>query len=1619
MLKGFSKHVRPQYQFDHLTYIGNSKILRDKPPDWHKATVDDLFRDFMEEDKITATQMLNAASYGGVIIDEKRYLKSLTKCDFPNIQPDDPRLDLAEDYIFKMLLPHCGGKRFSDKITINPKTSNGLPLQHMINPDTGKFFQNKGEFFKSSLFETEMEAGHDPIFSYFPKVELLPNEEIVNDEKMRGIFNGPSDFVAKQKHMYDGQDEGLKQASSKFKEQWSRYGYTKQFGGINNIARAHLALRKRYAKILHKMADVSGWDRRFPLMKRVYALRKRLYTLDGARPMSPEEEKLHNYIARNMSDPYCATFNGDIYQRHTGNVSGSGKTTSDNTIGHMIIEMYALIVLFDELNERVPTYEEVMDTTEISLYGDDDLSSYAWEFYAETIEKFIFRYKEIYKSFGLIIKDKAFKYGEDIEGLEFLGATFRRTNTGRFVGEPRWGKMAATLVWNINGRRDPYQYVSIIDALATLCYDVETSEGLFFNSFLVKYAQFLLRKLTGSLEYTDIQTLIRVANPQARYYDTLVHGFEGGSHFSSTGNHSDLMVATFPANFFFYEKHSSGQRAVEGFICDMEVKNNTCPPGWDSDPWWKGPEKNGDINRGIAVTSKEVRIKYSVNERCVNANYINFVDEQLVKLGQQKVFCSFGLAKDSSNTGHSCTLRLVAIPSNGNIQLKCYTYAASLNKATAKQVAYWELHEQLRSLRILTTVINPRPDQPGGFEIVPNRFDSRLGLDNPEFQKNFQVLEEAGKRERELKGDEIAVSKLFLKSVLENLRVREKMPAEHRSTHLFSTLFSLPLDLSHDMFIEMLKQKDCTVLDFDYEGPRLGGYPNDGKNSYDDIACKMQQFSPKPGVLDVVGQHFMVHHPSMDEHNVARDIINSKRNNEAISRTLAPTMSPMDSENRGIKPNFNFNMLVLCFLCVVCLLPITSADVSVQAQCIQLNSTNWNCTSLWWGDFQGGRNHIEGSSSTLRVALENALVINHDEYTVTPNSVTAQVMRSLLADTIPGSFSPVLTISDPYFCYLDMADVFGVGVLYSLGEANVIVGNSNLFVECDHCCEFFEQNSLPATVPGSFGYTLYCGTFCNDTESWCSTLNARYGNNTGSLNKPYAVGSPYCTPYYSTVIGREEPSFKLPEEGLVFELPLNSAASYVASLWHSDEGARSSKEFRNGFNPYGNGQPPPKNQTYQKFHAVRKNKGWSEAKIASAWADHNNQKPKQIKAAVAQPKVKKANKKNTVPTRNIVPVIAASPMISNKLSACAATYAHTMVHPFWPAVSSKENIGMSVPSKVSNFMEPYRKEDICIPFPPLKGARSCYTLKRNISVTVGEDGCCWLVVAFQRFANDYATTNSAGNGSSTAPPIITSSDTTFDWNDTFGDFDDWDTTTLPTTMTAYNFNTDYTSASLAPIGAPTRGNVPCGRVVAGGVEFYGTGKVIDVAGVMHLLQHPQHGSLSGISPNGVSNWPSYFSKPCDKNVHTLSYCPVHQEEYEWNADYSQKDVPNIGPEVIDSLLGNHSIGFMVTGATPGYTFNCNLILHMEVNSPNIIDQKTSICDYNAQGPIRSVITPSTVGAISEAPGVLEYFIQHAPNTVTSFVNGMKEGANVNGAIRTAGMLLGRKLTGSFVNSIVG
>lgn len=439
-------------------------------------------------------------------------LKSLRKSDVPFTPTfrTHPLFPTALAYTERMLSCMLN-TTVSPTIDVNMLSSPGKPW---INWG----YRTKAEAMASDLFPDAFYNPKHPLWHITTKTEFLAKEE-VDDGKVRTFFIAPAEYTLQQKRLYDMQDARMKARCNDYHDFWSRYGFTKQYNGIDNLAHAH---DDNFVE--HEMGDVSGWDRLFPLITEVYNFREKCFL-----HKTPEIERLMSVIRGGLEHQHVILPDGSVYEKQGGNPSGSGKTTTDNTIGHIIIRFLFWLRFYEHCQLPLPSYDEILDNVVESLYGDDYLSSVSEKirdlrnthFTPDTYHEFVVSHYKLFN--GMSIKRSAFRVSSNIEDMEFLGSTFvYNDRVGYYCGEPRWSKCITTLT-RVLETRTPMIIISTIVSLYVQSA-TGTEMGDRTQLFLRQYASFLCSRS----EFQSEPTFTHLSAIATNHFDTsaLLHGEE-------------------------------------------------------------------------------------------------------------------------------------------------------------------------------------------------------------------------------------------------------------------------------------------------------------------------------------------------------------------------------------------------------------------------------------------------------------------------------------------------------------------------------------------------------------------------------------------------------------------------------------------------------------------------------------------------------------------------------------------------------------------------------------------------------------------------------------------------------------------------------------------------------------------------------------------------------------------------------------------------------------------------------------------------------------------------------------------------------------------------------------
>nr|QDH87307.1 MAG: RNA-dependent RNA polymerase [Astroviridae sp.] len=282
-----------------------------------------------------------------------------------------------------------------------------------------------------------------------PKVEMLPMENI--------LANKCRLFVIPELLLVLKQLKFGKMISLRLKNyRWSAYGFNPYSGGVNRLARRLLSKRVRF------FYDVSGWDKFLNLLKKIYEIIKKNC---GYEHWTPEEKKEFDWMVENTINMDCVFYDGSVYRKTYGNGSGSGTTTRDNILAHIII---VACMLYKAYYDKYGVYPSptLVEEQIVQLFGDDSICATDPEFDFVLNDGFV---EDLFKSFGMKLKYFHGGYDYDLHKMEFLGFKFFETSLG-WIPLYDEVRLASGMIYNGVHSNDREAVLSKIMVLSFMSY---------------------------------------------------------------------------------------------------------------------------------------------------------------------------------------------------------------------------------------------------------------------------------------------------------------------------------------------------------------------------------------------------------------------------------------------------------------------------------------------------------------------------------------------------------------------------------------------------------------------------------------------------------------------------------------------------------------------------------------------------------------------------------------------------------------------------------------------------------------------------------------------------------------------------------------------------------------------------------------------------------------------------------------------------------------------------------------------------------------------------------------------------------------------------------------------
>lgn len=252
----------------------------------------------------------------------------------------------------------------------------------------------------------------DPYYTISPKKEYQPIDDI--RMKKDGGRQKIRLFTIPPYHLLFEQLRFGKRISLRLKQyKWSAYGFNPYRGGVNALANRLLTKRVRF------FYDVSGWDKFLPLMKSVFDFVERNSDVNS---YPPHIKRAYDWMKRHSTEYLVKLYDGSVFRKKYGNASGSGTTTRDNILAHIIIVAAFLIEAYHIKNGCYPSYSD-LDSQIVQLFGDDSIMAVDEDYDYVLHDGFL---EGFFKSLGMKLKFLHGGYDYPLEKMQFLGFTFRK-----------------------------------------------------------------------------------------------------------------------------------------------------------------------------------------------------------------------------------------------------------------------------------------------------------------------------------------------------------------------------------------------------------------------------------------------------------------------------------------------------------------------------------------------------------------------------------------------------------------------------------------------------------------------------------------------------------------------------------------------------------------------------------------------------------------------------------------------------------------------------------------------------------------------------------------------------------------------------------------------------------------------------------------------------------------------------------------------------------------------------------------------------------------------------------------------------------------------------------------
>jgi hypothetical protein len=409
----------------HITPIAKS---RDNRYRMHEENFDNL------PNNVRAGVLQHVGEYYRCVGDEKSVDLSIRKLDFAPCKDykDNPYWRQTCDVVTGMWAHRFKDSRFMflDEILpeMNLDSASGVPWR-LLGLNTKRKVLLCVQFMLLILSVHILDQKR-PVWTLCPKTEWYAAADL-DKGKVRTFIIPPFHLLLWSVMLYKHQNELTKDYW------WSAYGFNPYQGGTHRMA-----LELLHASYFLLSYDVSGWDRKLPLMRKIYRLRN-AFVQDCFQPFAI-------WVAENTCYSVILLPDGTFVVKNIGNNSGSGATTGDNILGHCFVAFLALMTLYDgDTNLCIDIVAK--------LYGDDNImglprpSAHRGLSDEESMWEIERVFREVFLSFGFELDP--FNISRDLRDHEFLGFKFARWED-YWIPQYDKGRLAAAFCYTIKSMED-------------------------------------------------------------------------------------------------------------------------------------------------------------------------------------------------------------------------------------------------------------------------------------------------------------------------------------------------------------------------------------------------------------------------------------------------------------------------------------------------------------------------------------------------------------------------------------------------------------------------------------------------------------------------------------------------------------------------------------------------------------------------------------------------------------------------------------------------------------------------------------------------------------------------------------------------------------------------------------------------------------------------------------------------------------------------------------------------------------------------------------------------------------------------------------------------------------